>query len=115
MGEGQVGGIDADADFLGRLADRAVNNGFAVFQVPGRRAQLAVGVAGAGAPQQEDHPIGPLQQDVDIHDAAVAARRPGLRCHARLARRVGGMTACHAGQPSTARHAGPHGTADQGS
>jgi hypothetical protein len=42
------------------------------------RAQLAVGVAGPGPLQQEDHPVGAPQQDVDVHDAAVAIHCHGL-------------------------------------
>ena len=49
VGEDEVGGVDTDAGLLGRFADGAAGDGLALFQVPGRGAQLAVGVSGAGS------------------------------------------------------------------
>jgi hypothetical protein len=56
--------------------------------------QLAVGVAGAGAFQQEDHPVRAQQQDVNVHDGAVAIRLD-VRCRVRFARRTEGLACCH--------------------
>ena len=39
--------------------------------------RAAIGAAGARPLQQEDHSVGASQEDVDIHDGAVAIRRKG--------------------------------------
>jgi hypothetical protein len=75
--EGEVGRVDQDACFLACFADRSLDHRFTCLQVPAGRAQLTVGVAGARPFQQEDRSVGAAQEDVDVHDGAVAIRRKG--------------------------------------
>src|SRR5690606_16911455 len=72
-GQGEVVGVDGDPDFFSGLAGRAVVERFALLQVAGGQVQHAVAVSGVLPLQQQDLPV-PVQDDVDVDNAAVALR-----------------------------------------